>query len=138
MAQINWLGGNGTWTTDADWSSGQAPESTDDVFLSVSGGYTVSLTTPVTVASITISDGGATLAITDPGQVETVTGDFNNSGKLWVDNGGPGGSTLTIGGLIEYSGSDTWRPLYERRPNPSKSLQDRGVPTGPQSHSLKS
>ena len=106
MTKITWGGNSGDWSDNADWQGGAAPGATDDVYLSVSGGYTVSLTTPISVASVTISDSGAALSISDPGQVESVTGDFSNSGAIYVDNtyGDAGGSTLTIGGTLTSSG----------------------------------
>src|SRR5271166_1921578 len=97
MAKITWGGSSGNWTDQNDWQGGNVPGTTDDVYLSVSGSYTVSLTTPITVASITISDSSAALAISDPGGVETVTGEFDNSANVYIDTGGSGGSTLTIG-----------------------------------------
>ncbi len=91
MSKDTQKGVNGNWTTAADWRGGVVSGSADDVYLSVAGSYTVSLTTPIAVASITISDGGTALAISDPGQVESVTGDFSNSGILYIDRGGASG-----------------------------------------------
>jgi hypothetical protein len=107
MAAISWNSGiSGNWNTASDWSTDTVPGSGDDVTIAASGPYIVSLTTPITVNSITISDTSATLAVADSGGTETVTGDLTNSGTLDVDTGSyEGGSTVTAGGALDNSGS---------------------------------
>src|SRR5271169_3353074 len=103
MATVSWKSGvSGNWNTDpSDWSTGSAPAAGDDAIIAASGGYTVSITGQINpVASITLSDTSATLAIADPGGTETVTGGLTNSGAVDVDSGGPGGTTLSIGGTL--------------------------------------
>src|SRR5271167_1141050 len=108
MATVSWKSGvSGNWNTDpSDWSTGTVPGAGDDATISVAGGYTVSLTSAVTINSITLGDTSATLAIADPSGTETVTGDLVNSGTLNVDAGSTaGGTTLTIGGSLINSGT---------------------------------
>ena len=102
MAAVHWKKAvSGDWTTAADWSTGAVPGAGDSATIGIAGVYTVFLTTPITVHSITIGDTGATLAIGDPGQTDAVTASLTNSGTLTVDGlSAPGGSTLTVGGTL--------------------------------------
>ena len=59
MATINWIGGNGNWSTAANWSTGTVPGSSDDAVIAAAGGYTVSITASTNVGSIAIDDSGA-------------------------------------------------------------------------------
>ena len=68
MTEVNWkAGSSGNWNTASNWDTGALPAAGDDVFISVSGVYTVSLTVPVTVDSIIVGDNSAQLQIQDPG-----------------------------------------------------------------------
>jgi hypothetical protein len=101
MAATFWIVGSGNWATAADWSTGVVPGSADDAFISAPGGYTVSIITPITVASIALDNASATLAVSDSGGTATVTGDLDDGGGLLVDwSGGQGGTTLSIGGTL--------------------------------------
>jgi hypothetical protein len=104
MTTIHWIGQFGNWTTTSDWNPNQIPGATDDAVIDASGSYTVSISTPITVNSITVNDTSATLSVNDPGQTPTVAGDLSNSGSLLVDtNGGQGGTSLSIGGTLTNS-----------------------------------
>ena len=108
MAAVSWKSAvSANWTIAADWSTGAIPGAADDVTIGVGGSYTVLLTTPVTVHSITVSDVNATLAIDDPSKTETVSGNFANSGAVDVDTNGYGGTTVNIGGTLTNSGTLT-------------------------------
>ena len=101
MTSVSWSSAiSGNWATGSNWQGGSAPGTSDDAFIAVVGNYTVSLTTPITVASLTVSDASAALQIQDPGGIDTITGNLDNSGNLGVDAIGAGGSTLTIGGTL--------------------------------------
>src|SRR5271155_5804580 len=106
MAAVSWKNPvNGDWTVAADWSTGKVPGAGDDVRIAAPGSYTVSLTTPITAHSITIGPVDAILDIADPGKVDSVIGNFADSGgTLEVDAAGAGGSTLNIGGTLTNSG----------------------------------
>ena len=58
----------------------------------------------ITVASIAITYGGATLSITNAGGTETVLGDVADAGNLRVDTGGAGGSGLAVDGTLTVTG----------------------------------
>ncbi|MGO8798633.1 MAG: hypothetical protein ACLQJL_06065 [Roseiarcus sp.] len=102
MSTDTWKGGAGDWTTPADWQGG-VPGSGDTADIN-SGDATISSTDAgITVASIDVGAASATLTIADPGQTQTVTGAFSNSGTLDVDGAGAGGSTLDIEGTLTNS-----------------------------------
>ena len=107
MANI-WNGASGPsalWSNAADWSAG-IPQATDDVSIPAGSPLLDKTTGSTTVASITIGS-GASLAIKTPGSTVTVTGDFTANGAFGIDSGAfdPGGSTLAIGGALNFNGS---------------------------------
>jgi hypothetical protein len=105
MAAVSWKSAvSGNWTVAADWSTGKVPVAGDDATIGVAGSYTVSLTTAITVAAITVSDLGALLAIADPGKTEAVTANLGNSGTVDVDATGSGGTSVAVGGTLSNSG----------------------------------
>jgi hypothetical protein len=107
MPTSKWKSGNdGIWDTAGNWSTDTVPGSSDDAVIDASGSYTVTLSVPIPVGSIAVSDSSATLAVNDPGQTETVGGGLTNGGDLLVDTGGgQGGTTLSIGGTLSNSNS---------------------------------
>src|ERR1700688_4190693 len=102
MTTVSWLSGvNGNWNINpTDWNTGSPPAAGDDAVISVSGTYTVSITSQINpVATITLGATGATLAIVDPGVTQSVTGTVSNSGTLSLDTAGSSvGSLLSVGG----------------------------------------
>jgi hypothetical protein len=97
MAQIFWTDGTANWTTATDWSTGTVPGASDDV--TISQGDPEITGNVGTVNSVTVS---AQFSIEDGGDLTTTVG-LTNSGGLYVDNGGSGGSSLTIGGTLTNS-----------------------------------
>ncbi len=61
-AAISWTGGAGTsvWETGANWSSGTAPTSTDDVV--INSATTVNVNASTTIKSLTLGNSGGTIA----------------------------------------------------------------------------
>ncbi len=108
MTSVSWTSAaSGDWTVASNWDTGNEPGTSDDVFISVAGSYTVSLTAAVTVASITIGDASAVLRIQDPGGDDVVTGNLDNAGALLLDGNNfssEGGSTLTVAGTLTNTG----------------------------------
>src|SRR5947209_3129407 len=100
MATIRWTAADGNWTTASDWSAGTVPGPLDSALIGGSGVYTVSITTPISVGSITVADQIATLAVSDPGATVSVGTALTNAGTLLVDDGGSGGTTFAIGGAL--------------------------------------
>jgi len=101
MATKTWIDDTGNWNTVTDWDTGTVPGPGDDAVIPFG---TVSVTTPVTVGSISLT-ASAVLGIADPGFTDTVTGDFSNSGTLDIDFGASSGSTLTIGRTLTNTAS---------------------------------
>ena len=124
MATINWIAGSGNWNTASNWNPSTVPGPSDDAVIAAAGGYTVSITNSISVGSIAINVGGATLAlsgagvaasvggsVSNAGQLNlqdgatlTTTGGLTNTGNVYVNSGGSGGSSLTIGGTLTNSG----------------------------------
>src|SRR4051794_7818982 len=98
MAIAQWkIAADGNWTDSSKWVGDTPPGSGDDAVVSVSGFYPVNLTSPISVASISIVDPGAFLQIQEPGGTGLVTGNLTDAGTLAVDAGRTGGSTLIVG-----------------------------------------
>jgi hypothetical protein len=101
MTTKTWIDGSGNWNTAADWTTGSVPGPGDDAVIP-SGA--VSLTTPVTVGSISLTTSAAAFAIANPGGTDTVTGGLSNNGTVNIDpydgSSGAGGSSLSIGGTL--------------------------------------
>ena len=104
MATKNWIDGTGDWNTASNWDTGTVPGPGDNAVIQFG---TVSLHTPVTVGSISLTTSSATLGIVDPG-TDAVTGDFSNSGTVGVDFGISSGTTLTIGGTLTNTASGSF------------------------------
>jgi hypothetical protein len=105
MATVIWTDGSANWTTVADWSSGTVPGPSDNVFISNSGSYTVSITTTVNVNSVAVSDANAALTL-ENGAALSLTGGMTVGGSLDIDtDGGTSGSTLNVGGDLTNSGT---------------------------------
>ena len=94
MATINWKGGNGDWNTTSAWDSGTVPGPSDDAVIAAAGGYTVTITSSVSVGSIAITDGSASLVASGSGISVSVGTTVSNAGQLSLQNG----ATLTTTG----------------------------------------
>ncbi len=107
MTSVSWKDSvSGNWTLAADWDTGTVPGTGDEAIIAVAGPYTVSLTTPITVLSISIGATTATLAVLDPGGTDTITNGVTNAGVFNVDEGeNQGGSTVAIGGTLTNTGT---------------------------------
>jgi hypothetical protein len=57
----------------------------------------------MSVGTINVSESGALLSILDPGGSKSVARDLSNSGGVFQDNRGSGGTTLIIGGTLPNS-----------------------------------
>src|SRR5262245_16010682 len=112
MATKTWNDGTDNWNNPIDWTPTGVPGPGDDAVISFG---TVSLHTPVTVRSISLTTSAAILGIVDPG-TDTLTGDFSNSGTVGVDYGTSSGTTLTIGGTLTNTGSGSFNIGYSLLP----------------------
>src|ERR1700761_9565868 len=105
MTQATWLVGiSGNWDDNFNWS--ESPNN-DTVFIGASGTYTVTLSSPVSVGSLTVDAPHATL-------FETVAGSLSIGGNLDIEAGtvvlrsanAIGGAALLNGGSLEFANSD--------------------------------
>ena len=81
MSAINWenaLGGD--WSVGTNWELGLVPTPTDSTQITLSGNYTVSITSHVSAANLAINAIGATLT-------ESSAGSLTLSGGLSLYNG---------------------------------------------------
>src|SRR5690242_6541420 len=113
MTTKTWIDDAGNWNTAADWTTGSVPGPGD---YAVIPSGAVSLTTPVTVGSISLTTSAATLGIADPGGTDRVTGGLSNNGTVNIDpfNGssGAGGSSLPIGGTLTNASTGVFNIGY--------------------------
>jgi hypothetical protein len=102
MSTDNWASAQGgDWSTGANWELGSVPASTDGAEITVPGVYTVTITSHVSAANLTINAAGETLD-------ESGAGSLTLSGGLSLYNGAVllngansfGGSVQLVGGLL--------------------------------------
>lgn len=109
-ATITWDGSSSTsWTTAANWTPAQVPTSTDDVVIP-NVGTDPNISTNITVASITINNGGNLRLNSTNDLSVTVSGavTINTGGTLQVTNVfGTNTHTLNIAGNFSNSGTFT-------------------------------
>src|SRR5579863_6531395 len=101
MATYTW-NGIGNWLDAVDWSAGTPPVATDNAIIA-SG--QASVTSAITIASVAIDPGGATVDIEGTSGNASVTAGLVNGGDLFVDAAyRGGGSTLAVGGTLTNTG----------------------------------
>ena len=107
-AVISWNNtAGGSWGTAANWSPAQVPTATDDVVISLSGTYTVTLNVAATVASLTMggASGTQTLLTTAPTLTLNGASSIGTNGLLRVEGGFIGGpGALTVNGPVNWTG----------------------------------
>ncbi len=106
MSTSTWNGVNGDWSDSADWTGGVPNGSSANAVISAAGSYEVTISSgeAFTVASVSMTDASATLALEGAAAL-TVTGAFANSGALDLDESGvDGGGSLTIDGTLTNDG----------------------------------
>ncbi len=121
MATRTWIAtGLGSWTTAANWSSGQVPGPDDTALFTLPGDDLIDLPGAITVSAVVLSDAGAaldvigSLAVTNgltitAGTVDVTgtldatnlsnAGSIDNTGVLILDGTIPGSSLRQIGGI---------------------------------------
>ena len=111
-ATITWDGSSSTaWTTAANWSTNTVPGAGDDVIIPNVATDPV-ISSSVTVASITINNGGVLTVNSTTNRTITVSGNvvINTGGTFQVVDGGGAGSdvhTLNIAGNFTNNGTFT-------------------------------
>src|SRR5579862_2527857 len=101
MTTDRWSGVLGDWSNPFDWSTGSAPDPTDEAVLAAPGSYTVTVATPDTAGSVVLNDPGATLDIQSGGTLAVGGSVVVQSGAVDIQGSGFfGGGTLAIGGAL--------------------------------------
>lgn len=106
MSTSTWNGVNGDWSDSADWTGGVPNSSSANAVISAAGSYEVTISSgeAFTVASVSMTDASATLALEGAAAL-TVTGAFANGGAVDLDASGvDGGGSLTIDGTLTNDG----------------------------------
>ena len=110
MAEMFWtLDGSGNWTVATVWSTETVPGAADDdAVLGTTGfeidqSYNVSLTSPISVNSITLTDVTAALLIGGSGAASVATNVDNVAGTLELQDGG----TLNVSGTLSNASGTT-------------------------------
>ena len=108
MTTKTWNGSTADWyaNSGSDWSPSGDPGSGDNVVINSGEPELLSGDAGISVHSIAVS--GGLLAIQDPGQTQSVSGNVSVTGSGEIELDGPridgsGGSSLTIGGALSNS-----------------------------------
>jgi hypothetical protein len=118
-----WTGaaGDGLWNTPANWSGTAVPGPSDHALVTLAGTYTVRLTTPVSVARLTLGgsgsaptldatgfqlDLGAGLSVVEAGAVLAVGRADRSSNALYFD--GP----VAVRGRLDWAGGQLYGNTY--------------------------
>jgi hypothetical protein len=122
MAQINWIGGSGSWGQASNWG-GTLPGNTDQVYIDVPG-VTVTVGSGVAAAAQTLNTDGATLDI-DGGSLFTVQdalfqGAFEQSSGTYTMSG--------LGAVFDESFSSTGGKINDL--SGAITLNDGGILAG--------
>jgi hypothetical protein len=116
MATTQWIGMSGDWSIPFDWSADTVPGPSDEAVIAAAGNYTVTVTSPETVGSVSLDDPGAILdiqaGISQSGTL-TVNGSLDvQSGTLKIDGSGyllslGLGAALAIGDSLNVQSGGT-------------------------------
>ncbi len=108
-ADLVWIGGTGNWDAAANWSPAQLPTAADNVFITNTGIYTVSIPNAVdpTVASLTLGGASGVQTLSLGRSILTLNGGsiVNGNGQLTLT---VGNSTVTGPGALTVNGTLNW------------------------------
>ena len=107
MANYTWTSAvSGDWNTAADWSGGVVPGLGDTAVINVPGTYTVTISKPLSVNSLTLNAAGATVldnaAVTLGGVLDVANGTFAMAAT---------GAAITGGTIINAGGTFNWNAM---------------------------
>lgn len=107
MANYTWTSAiSGDWTTAADWSGRVVPGPSDTAVINVPGTYTVTISKPLSVNSLTLNAAGATVlddaAVTLGGVLDVANGTFAMAAS---------GAAITGGTIINAGGTFDWNAM---------------------------
>lgn len=102
MSTINWISAqDGDWSTGTNWEFGSVPASADDTEIAVPGVYTVTITSDVSAASLTINATGETLDESSAGSLTLSDGLSLYNGAVFLNGSNSIGTSVeVVGGLL--------------------------------------
>ena len=108
-ATCTWVGGNGDWNVNANWSCGWVPTTSDDVVIDQSGvGPQINAaTTGVDVNSITIAPGALMTVNATTNSLTAYANSFTNSGEIIINGDNASGGGLTVWSPFANNGTVT-------------------------------
>ncbi len=110
-APITWTNtSGGSWNVAANWNPNSVPGSSDDVFITNNGTYTVVLNVSPTISSLTLGGTSGLQTLTNTSQTITLSqaSMVNTNGVLGL-NGGvlAGAGSLSINGQVHWNGGSS-------------------------------
>ena len=107
MSEVNWINGQGgDWSTGTNWEFGSVPASADDTEIAVPGVYTVTITSDVSAASLTINATGETLDEFSDGSLTLSDGLSLYNGAVFLNGSNSIGTSVeVVGGLLGVGNS---------------------------------
>ena len=110
-AAITWTNAsNGSWSLAANWSPNAVPGAADDVFITNSGTYTVTMDISPTIASFTLGGVSGVQTLTNTSKTMTLSlgSVVNSNGVLGVSAGTLAGlGSLDIYGMFHWNGGSS-------------------------------
>jgi fibronectin-binding autotransporter adhesin len=106
-APVSWVNSaGGSWSQGSNWSTGMLPGQTDDVVITLTGNYTVTLDVDATVASLTLGATSKTQTLSLPTNTLTLKGGstVGSHGVLELSGGTLVAAGLTVNGAVNWSG----------------------------------
>jgi hypothetical protein len=102
MSTVNWISAQGgDWSTGTNWEGGSVPASTDSAEIAVPGVYTVTITSNVSAANLTINATGETLDESGAGSLTLSDGLSLYNGAVFLNGSNSIGSSVeVVGGLL--------------------------------------
>jgi hypothetical protein len=107
MSTINWISAqDGDWSTGANWELGSVPGSTDGAEIVLPGDYTVTITSDVSAASLTINATGETFDESNAGSLTLSDGLSLYNGAVFLNGSNSIGTSVeVVGGLLGVGNS---------------------------------
>jgi hypothetical protein len=106
-ATVSWVNAaGGAWSQGSNWNTGTPPGQTDDVVITLTGTYTVTLDVDAKVASLTLGATSRTQTLSLPSNVLTLTAGstVGGHGVLELAGGTLVAAGLTVNGALNWTG----------------------------------
>ena len=127
-ATVVWINpGSGNWNDTNNWAPNQVPGSGDEVIITNSGTYAVTVNVSVTLANLTLGGLSGTQTLVIPSSTLTLqtNGSVGGNGVLALSGGTlSGAGTLTVSGVMNWTaGRMDGRPAKMRRDTEDRSRE---------------